>query len=477
MSRTPLRAAILAAAVLAFSPLAAASALAPLPAAVTEDGPVTWSVEPTPTSDGGRRAFTYDVDPGTQIQDSFLITNAGDTEAEFIIYATDAFNDPDTGNFSLLEHSATPTDLGAWITTADEKLTIGPGLQATVPFTLLIPSDATPGDHSAGVVASVLTETQQDGSTVLLEQRVGARMYLTVSGEAVPAVELQGLTSSFTPSLNPFAPGEVTISYDVRNTGNKRVDVTQAIQIQGLFGIPVGGAEPDAILDLLPRQLVHVTMRISGVAALLYAQSTVTLQPAEVGSVSADAGADAADSPEATASPTPTPTPEPTVTGTPTPGATEEPAQDAADESLEYEKVSEQTVTIAISWTLLVLILLILTAIFLVRRYVVGTRERMYAAIDEAAEAARLEAEETARAQAAAAEAERTAAAAEAEAAAKAAAKKPAGAKTAGAKASASKTTAPKATAAKPATKKATPSQAAPKGSGSKPAPKDAKER
>lgn len=387
MSPTPARVAVaLVAALVLLAPATAAAALAdsprPLPVVATADGPVTWSVEPTPTSEGGRRFFEYAVDPGTQVQDSFLITNGGETEAEFTIYATDAFNDPATGDFSLLDQQTDPTDLGAWITPASEKLTIGPGLQATVPFDLLIPSDATPGDHSAGIVASVLTEATQDGSTVLLEQRVGVRMYLTVSGEPLASVEVEDLTSSFTPSLNPFAPGDLLIRYAVRNTGNKRVDVTQALRATGLFGIPVGQATPDPITNLLPRQTVRVDVRLTGVAALLFALSDITLQPGAVGSAPV---ADSDPAPDSTATPTPTPT------GTPAPTAEAGGAIDPDQSAIDYEPVSAQVGTPAITWTLVLLVLLVAAAIYLAWRYITGTRERLYAAIDEAATAAREE--------------------------------------------------------------------------------------
>lgn len=386
MFRTPVRSFAVAVAAMCalLAPAAAASALddlpRPLPAASTADGPVTWSVEPTPTSEGGRRFFDYAVDPGTQVQDSFLITNAGDTEAEFTIYATDAFNDPATGNFSLLAQDTAPTDLGAWITPANDTLTIGPGLQATVPFNLLIPSDATPGDHSAGIVASVLTEATQDGSTVLLEQRVGVRMYLTVSGEPTASVEVEDLTSSFTPSLNPFGLGELVVDYEVRNTGNKRVDVNQTLRATGIFGIQVGEATPAAISNLLPRQTVRVQVRLSGVAALLFALSEVTLEPGAVGSAKP---ADGSTPSTATATPEPTETPTPQETADA--GGPIDPDQTGID----YTTVSAQVGTPAITWTLLVLLVLIVAVIYLGWRYVTGTRERLYAAIDEAAAAAR----------------------------------------------------------------------------------------
>lgn len=401
MPRTPAGAATLLAAALVFFPVALAPATAASDATsvgstssgdisqsvVDADGPVTWSVEPSPTAEGGRRAFTYDVDPGTQIVDSFLITNAGDVAADFIVYATDAFTDPDTASFSLLSRDEPPTDLGSWIAPAVETVTIDPGMQATIPFNLVIPSDATPGDHSAGVIAAVLTESENaEGSAVVLEQRVGARVYMTVSGAAVAGAEVQGLTSSFTPSLNPFAPGELTVRYDVRNTGNKRIDVEQALRAEGIFGIAVGSDAPEPVLNLLPRQLVHVEVKLTGVAALLYAQSTVRLTPGPVGSAT-EPGSATGES----AIPTPTPAASEPVAADPaatTTGAPIDPDQSAVD----YEKVSSQTTTIAITWTLLALIALIIALVFFVVRYVRGTRERMYEAIDEAAEAARQEA-------------------------------------------------------------------------------------
>ncbi len=353
---------------------------------VDADGPVTWSVEPAPTAEGGRRAFTYDVDPGTQIVDSFLITNAGDVAADFIVYATDAFTDPDTASFSLLSRDEPPTDLGSWITPAVATVTIDPGMQATIPFNLVIPSDATPGDHSAGVIAAVLTESEDaEGSAVVLEQRVGARVYMTVSGAAVAGAEVQGLTSSFTPSLNPFAPGELTVRYDVRNTGNKRIDIEQALRAEGIFGLAIGSSDPEPVMNLLPRQLVHVEVTLTGVAALLYAQSTVGLTPGPVGSATASDSGPTGATPTPTAAAGDAAVPDPAATTT---GAPIDPDQTTVD----YEGVSAQSTTIAISWTLLGLVVLVIAIVFFVVRYVRGTRERMYAAIDEAADAARQEA-------------------------------------------------------------------------------------
>lgn len=357
---------------MAVLPIAAATVAAQ--AAVTAPaatGDISWSVEPLQTADGTRRSFEYSVDPGTQIVDSVVITNSGDTEAEFLIYASDAMNVLETGAFGLLERDTASTDVGSWITMNSDTITIAPGMQAIVPFDLLVPSDATPGEHVAGVIASVVTAGESDGAAVELEQRVAARVYLTVSGAVQAGVEVEGLSTSFNPEFNPFAPGNVDVNYTVRNSGNVRVDVLQTITVNGPFGIQLAQFTPTAVSELLPRQSVRVQDNVPAVLGLFLSFSTVTVTPSVLGAALAensgdDAAADSlADSPIAEVV--------------------------ATEDELDYTPVSETSFSVAISWTLLVLFLIVIGLIYLAWRYVSGTRERMYLAIDEATAAAREE--------------------------------------------------------------------------------------
>lgn len=379
MSRITRPLSLLLALSLALLPLALNALGAGLPTAASAEGEITWSVEPVPTSEGVRRTFDYKVDPGTQIVDSVLITNSGPNAAEFLIYATDATNELETGAFGLLKRNEKPVDAGSWITTASDKLTIEPGQQATVPFNLLVPSDAAPGDHVGGIVAAVLTKGTQDSAAVTLEQRVGARVYLTVSGVPDVGVEATGLVAGYAPELNPFAPGTLFVTYDVRNSGNLRLDVNQKVAIAGPFGIPLGEYTPEPVTNLLPRQTVRIKAQVPTIVALALAWSTVTLTPGAVGTASQpDDGA-------STPSPTPTPSQPPTSTPTAAAVITD---QDTAD----FVAVSSTVTSLAVSWTLLALVIFVIAAIYLVRRYVTGTRERLYEAIEEAGAAAREEA-------------------------------------------------------------------------------------
>lgn len=366
---------------------AAAAPTGPLQRA---EGDITWSVQPANTVSGTRTQFEYSTDPGTQVVDYVVVANRGETAAEFAIYATDATNDIETGAFGLLPSDVPPTDIGSWITMDVDSITLQPGQESTIPFNLLIPSDATPGDHVAGIIASITTTAESDGTTVNLEQRVGARVYLRVSGDVVASTEISGISAAFTPELNPFAFGRLTLDYSVRNTGNVRMDVVQEVQIAGPFGIPLAEITPQPLVDLLPRQTVGVSADVPQIAALVLAFSTITVVPGPLGSADSAASSDD-ESPTSTAPPTPTA--EAVVTD-----PTAAPPIDASnlDDRVDFTPVSEGATTLAVSWTLLLLVVVISGCVLLAIRYVSTTREKLYAAIDDAAAAAREEALATA---------------------------------------------------------------------------------
>ena len=363
---------------------AVASPVGPLQMA---EGDVTWSVQPANTLNGTRTQFEYSTDPGTQVVDYIVVSNLGETPAQFAIYATDATNDVDTGAFGLLPSNEPPTDLGAWITMDVESITIEPGQKSTIPFNLLIPSDATPGDHVAGIIASITSSTESEGTTVNLEQRVGARMYLRVSGDVAASAEISGVTTSFTPELNPFAFGQMTVDYSVSNTGNVRMDVNQQVRITGPFGIPLAELTPEPLSELLPRQTVNVSTEIPQIAALFLAFSDITVEPGPLGTAGAsgDEGAEETPAPQAT-------------DATPEAASTSAPPIDASnlDDTVDFVAVNASSTAFAISWTLLALIVVVSSVALLAVRYVSNTREQMYAAIDEATAAAREDALATA---------------------------------------------------------------------------------
>jgi hypothetical protein len=361
-SRVPL--ALLIATGLALAPLAPALASSttgnPVSAGV-DPNPARWSVQAANSSGSdGRESFAYSVNPGTQINDYVAVSNQGTTAQTFTLYATDAINEFATGAFSLLPSSTPPKDSGSWVKLSQPTVTLQPGIQARIPFTMLVPSDATPGNHTAGIVASITQKSTEKGKSIALEERVGARIYLDVSGALKPRVATVGLVSGFTSPWNPFGGGSSGLDYAVTNVGNSRVDVKQTVAIRGLFGIPLATFDAGRLRNVLPGQSVHTKLDRPGIAPLFVLWSTVTLTPVAPTDRVAESSPRKAD-------------------GSP---AAPRPAS-------KYVAVSAETLTGAIPWTLLLVLLVLGAGAYLLLRYIAFTRERLYDAIDSASATAR----------------------------------------------------------------------------------------
>lgn len=345
--------------------LALGLALAPALSATAADAPpagpaITWSVQASgATGNDGRLSFAYGVDPGTEIDDFVAVSNRGTTKQTFNIYGTDGVNQFDSGAFSLLPAAQKPKDMGSWITTKVGKVTIAAGQTAIIPFAILVPSDATPGDHTGGVIASVTTAASGKKSGVGIDQRVAARVYLRVSGGPISKVAATGVVTGFAPAWNPFGGGNAAVDYDVRNNGNVREDVAQSVVLSGPFGIDLGKVTGTSVRNLLPGQSTHVHQQVSGIAPLLLLFANVKLTPSAPTDLIGQSKLR-----DQTGKLLP-PLPEP-----------------------KFAAVTASALTAAISWTLLLIVIVLIALIILVVRYVRTTRERMFDAIDAATEQA-----------------------------------------------------------------------------------------
>ncbi|MFG6446480.1 hypothetical protein ACFXQA_14565 [Microbacterium sp. P07] len=280
----------------------AAVALGFTPPASAAEGDLSWGVQPSsPTGPDGRADLPFQVAPGSVITDWVAVTNYSPVSATFRVYAADAMTDYDTAAFTLINADQASTGAGAWTTidggpavcadTEDEaeracaatlgtSVTLEPGARVDVPFTLTVPQDATPGDHAAGIVASLVSGTATEGGTgVTLEQRVGTRIYLRIDGPLSPGVGVQGAVAGYTGSLNPLAGGTARSGFDVRNLGNTRVSVQPEVRLTGPFGMGLGSFALEPVRNIVPGGVAHVEAELPGIPPLFLVTADVTLTP------------------------------------------------------------------------------------------------------------------------------------------------------------------------------------------------------
>ncbi|MEW2133800.1 WxL protein peptidoglycan domain-containing protein [Streptomyces sp. NPDC005435] len=241
------------------------------------DGQISWGAAPADTQAGqGRSRFVYTLAPGSRVTDALSVVNRGDRAIRLRVYASDAFTTP-SGGLDLLAGDKKPRDVGSWVTLKSTTLTLKSQQSATVPFTLTVPADATPGDHSGGVVTSLVTKSG-DG-TVRLDRRLGARLYLQVAGPLKPSLTVSRLHAGYDGTFDPLGGGSLRLTYTVANTGNVRLKARQVVETRGLFGLIKQTAPIGDLPELLPGGSLTRTVTVKGVWPAVRLDAGLVLRP------------------------------------------------------------------------------------------------------------------------------------------------------------------------------------------------------
>ena len=211
-----------------------------------------------------------------QTRAASVFSNASDAEVTFQLTAADGFYTR-TGRFDILAADQESVDAGTWIT-LPETVTVPAGGTVVVPFTTTVPELAEPGDHAAGITASVLSvQSSEDGTSVGVESRVGFRVTTRVTGELAPKAAVQALSGDYALSWSPFRPGEMNVTFDVANEGNAILLAEGSVQAGGQsVGFPAEGENPQ---ELLPGDTRTVTVTVPDVWPLFLVATGVTLTP------------------------------------------------------------------------------------------------------------------------------------------------------------------------------------------------------
>ncbi|WP_270366089.1 hypothetical protein [Microbacterium algeriense] len=235
-----LRRAALALIAVAFSLTTVDAALSTLPAYAEGSEPaVSWAAVPADEEGpDGRRWVENVLDPGATKTEHLAVTNLGSDPVTFALKAADGYF-TDTGRFTMLPSSSTSVDAGTWIAVQD-TVDVQPGETEVVAFTISVPEGAAPGDHPAGIAATVLARPAAgDSQAVGVEGRVGFRVLTRVTGDLTPALAVDDVVVRYEYSWNPFAPGQVSVEYTLRNEGNVALGVKDRV-----VSVSPGGDDP-----------------------------------------------------------------------------------------------------------------------------------------------------------------------------------------------------------------------------------------
>ena len=273
------------------SPIAQASASpsptkSPAAPNTSDQGTATFGIGP---SNGlkldGRPFFNFLSSPGGQLSDNVMVANISSQPLELRVYPADAVSGAD-GAIGYAPASKTAVDAGSWLALGSGlgdlgTVTVPAQTSVNVPFTLKVPTGASPGDHIAAIMVALTSKIQNGKNSVNFEQRVASRVDIRVSGAVVAHLAIDQMHASFAPSfvVNPFGTGTATVSYRVRNTGNVLLGGKQTVEISGWYGGTKRASALGDIPPMLPGGSTVITTKIHGVKPGFHLSATATVSP------------------------------------------------------------------------------------------------------------------------------------------------------------------------------------------------------
>jgi len=254
-----------------------AAMLLTAPTARADD--LSWGINPG--GDEQRSSFSYELDPGDEVNDSFEITNYGTSPLDLSLYGADGATSS-SGALELLPATEPSSQIGAWVTVARKEITLAAGEQQEVDFTLAVPEDAQPGDYVGGMISSYLDT--ESGSTVSVDRRLATQLAVRVAGEGALSLQLGELDARAPIAWNPFAPVDATVVATLTNDGNLRARGPYTVTVAGPFGLGKT-AQTFAAEEMLPGSSVQIEQTVSGLWPLAWQRVKVTMDTEGVDSM------------------------------------------------------------------------------------------------------------------------------------------------------------------------------------------------
>lgn len=232
-----------------------------------------------PTQPGSRTSFSFEEAPGGQAADRVTLFNYADHATAFQVYANDAL-DTAEGQLDLKRFDQQPTDAGSWIKLEQTAVVVPASSAVVIPFVVIVPKGASPGDHGAGILAAIRgSTTTATGQRVAVEHRVGVPLYVRVAGPLHPRLAVVGLQSHYHSSSLALGGGSLDISYRVVNVGNVRLAGHQQVSVEGPFGWVLERRAQADVPELLPGGSVTGRLHVNGVLPTVRVSSVVTVHP------------------------------------------------------------------------------------------------------------------------------------------------------------------------------------------------------
>jgi hypothetical protein len=186
------------------------------------------------------------IDPGTTLNGELFLKNEENAQKTF--YPTfEKFTEQNGIKQFVKDESL----LASWITT-EPSVTLEPGQDRRIPYTINIPTDAPPGGHFAVIWWSTTPPGATSTQQVAIQTRAGILVYINITGDLREAAVLKSFTTEKNKKI--FSSAKIPLEYTIANEGNSYIKPQGNIIIKSIFGTEKGTiAINDKGLQILPQ--------------------------------------------------------------------------------------------------------------------------------------------------------------------------------------------------------------------------------
>jgi hypothetical protein len=180
--------------------------------------------------------FELNVNPGDSWSSSIRVinTNGSDMQVRVMVMGFTASDDMGHGNFVPLSQLAGDDDaLANWITTSGSSVNVPRDGAVDVPFSISVPSNASPGGHYGAIlIGTGAPSAQTSTSQVGVSSFISALIFVRVAGDVTESAHIQ----SFSTDKNSYQTPDVHFAVKVQNAGDVHIRPVGMIQIYNAFG-------------------------------------------------------------------------------------------------------------------------------------------------------------------------------------------------------------------------------------------------
>jgi hypothetical protein len=184
---------------------------------------------PRPDAPRSESIFIHNITPGQIINEGVNVINNTQETKVFKVYAADYTPSTD-GGYACKQLSEKQTEVGTWINLEKDEVIVEPYRSELVPFIITVPGSVEVGEYNGCILIQEKKEKTNVKDGINLNFRTGIRIALTVPGDIIKKLRIDGF------EISQKGNGDFILTPIVANEGNVSIDAQVSVITKNIQG-------------------------------------------------------------------------------------------------------------------------------------------------------------------------------------------------------------------------------------------------